>query len=430
MAEDVHPRPRFAGRAPARRAEPGSLAAPQPGFRLGRVAGVEVRVDWSLAIIFWLIVVNLGAGLFPARHPTWSPALSWSVAVVAAVLFFLSILAHEMAHALVGRARGVPVDGITLFLFGGVARLGGEPKSAGSEFLIAVVGPLTSFVIAALSIAGAAALGHAGLAHAPALSALGPAATVLLWLGTTNVMLGAFNLLPGFPLDGGRVLRAVLWKITGDVGRATRGATAVGQVIAGLLIFAGVTMAFGTRVPFLGSGLAQGLWLVLIGWFLNNAARATRQQQAVSEIVSGALGDVPVANLMRTRGTAVDAELPIGALVERFFMPGDQRCFPVLNQGDFAGLVCLADLRKIPRESWSTTPVRDIMTPADALAATRPDERAADALGRLASRDVDQLPVIDQGQLVGMIRRADLLRWIELHAPRGDHQNHPEHRDR
>jgi Zn-dependent protease len=423
MAEDVHPRPRFAGRAPAGRAEPRSLAAPQPGLRLGRIAGVEVRIDWSLAIIFWLIVFNLGAGLFPARHPTWSPALSWSVAIVAAVLFFLSILAHEMAHALVGRSHGVSVAGITLFLFGGVARLSGEPKSARSEFLIAVVGPVTSFVIAALSIGGAAALAHAGLAHVPALSALGPAATVLLWLGTTNVMLGAFNLLPGFPLDGGRVLRAALWKITGDVGRATRGATAVGRFIAWLLIFAGVTMAFGTRLPVLGGGLAQGLWLVLIGWFLNNAARSSRQQQAVTEVISGALGDVPVANLMRTRGTAVDAGLPVGALVERFFMPGDQRCFPVLEDGGFAGLVCLADLRKIPRDSWNTTPVREIMTPAEALAATRPDERVVDALGRLATRDVDQLPVIDQGQLVGMIRRADVLRWIELHAPRGEHRN-------
>jgi Zn-dependent protease/CBS domain-containing protein len=426
MAEDVHPRPHFAGRAEVEQAQPRPLAAPQPGFRLGRIAGVEVRIDWSLAIIFWLIVVNLGAGLFPARHPTWSPALSWSVAVVAAVLFFLSILAHEMAHALVGRSHGVSVAGITLFLFGGVARLSGEPKSARSEFLIAIVGPVTSFVIAALSIAGAAALGHAGLNHVPALSALGPAATVLLWLGTTNVMLGAFNLLPGFPLDGGRVLRALLWKITGDVGRATRGATAVGRLIAWLLIFAGVTMAFGTRLPVLGGGLSQGLWLVLIGWFLNNAARSSRAQQAVTEI----LGDVPVANLMRTRGTAVDAELSVGALVERFFMPGDQRCFPVLAGGDFAGLVCLADLRKIPRDTWNTTPVRHIMTPADALAATRPDERAIDALGRLASRDVDQLPVIDQGQLVGMIRRADLLRWIELHAPRGRYRNRRDQQDR
>jgi len=416
MSEAVHSRPGAARadrpRAAGERRGPGDEGRSSGGFRLARIAGIEIRVDWSLAIVFWLIIVNLGAGLFPARHPTWSPALVWAVAIGAAVLFFASVLAHEMAHAVVGRARGVPIQGITLFLFGGVARLGGEPQSAGSELLIAIVGPLTSFVIAGLCLAGGLALAPRAAATSTGVAGLGPAATVLLWLGTTNVMLGAFNLLPGFPLDGGRVLRALLWKATGDVKKATRGATAVGRLIAMLLIFAGVMMAFGTRLPVLGGGLVQGLWLALIGWFLNGAAVNSYRQLVLSETLTG----VAVARLMRPETAVVPPNLSVSALVDRFFMQSAERCFPVVNGETFLGLVCLSDLRKVPRDEWDATPVRAIMTPADGLAAASPAESAEEALRRLAARDVDQLPVIEQGRLLGMLRRGDVLRWIELHA--------------
>jgi Zn-dependent protease len=418
MAEAVasHLRTGRAGeRAPNRRPRgPG-----QSGFRLARISGIEIRVDWSLAIVLWLIIMNLGAGLFPARHPGWSPVVTWGTAVVAALLFFASVLAHEMAHALVGRRRGVPIEGITLFLFGGVARLGGEPKSAGSEFLIAIVGPLTSFAIAVLCVAGGLALAPGGVHGSPTLAALSPLATVLLWLGTTNFMLAVFNLLPGFPLDGGRVLRALLWKATGDVRKATRGATAAGRAIALLMIFAGVMMAFGARLPFLGGGLAQGLWLVLIGWFLNSAAVSSYRQLMLTE----GLENVSVARLMRTEAPAVPSYMPVSGLVDRFFMQSAERCFPVIDTDAstgavaFKGLVCMSDLRKIGREAWDRTPVREVMTPAQSLAAVRPDESAVEALRKLGASDVDQLPVIDQqGRLQGILRRADLLRWIELHG--------------
>src|SRR5262245_14789842 len=242
------------------------------GFRVARIAGVEVRLDWSLLIVFWLIVVSLGGGRFPLHHPEWSPGLSWAMAVIAAVLYLLSILAHELSHALVGRANGVPVGGITLFIFGGVAHMRGEPGSPRAELLMTLVGPVTSLVIGALATWWGAHLAAPAIVDPAdplrAFQDVGPFATVLLWLGPINVMLGLFNLIPAFPLDGGRVLRAVLWAATRDLTRATRWAAAVGQAFALLLILAGVIMVLGVRVPWLGRGLVPGLWIAFIGWFL------------------------------------------------------------------------------------------------------------------------------------------------------------------
>src|SRR5689334_420288 len=269
------------------------------GFRVGRIAGVEVRVDWSLLIVFWLIVVNLGGGLFPAHHPDWSPALSWGVAVIAAVAFFLSILAHELSHALVGRANGVPVAGITLFIFGGMAHMRGEPGSPRAELAMTVVGPLTSLIIGGAASWWGAHLAASALIDATdplrAFQDVGPLATVLLWLGPINIMLGLFNLIPAFPLDGGRVLRAALWAGTRDLTKATRWAAGIGQAFGMLLIFAGISMLLGIRVPWLGRGLIPGLWTAFIGWFLYRAAAASYSRVLISDL----LDDVPVARLMR-----------------------------------------------------------------------------------------------------------------------------------
>src|SRR5215831_6375059 len=252
------------------------------GLRLGRIAGVEVRLDWSLLIVFWLILVNLGIGLFPARHPDWSSGMTWAVAFVASLLFFVSILAHELSHALVGRANGVPVDGITLFIFGGVARMQREPPSPRAELLMTVVGPLTSLAIGAAALfAGMRLAAPSAFDAADPFTAFrhtSPLAAVLLWLGPINVVLGLFNLIPGFPLDGGRVLRALLWAATGDYSRATRWAAGVGQAFGLLLIFAGIGMIFGVSIPLLGSGFVPGLWLAFIGWFLNGAAASSYRQ--------------------------------------------------------------------------------------------------------------------------------------------------------
>lgn len=386
---------------------------------MGRIAGVDVRVDWSVLIVFWLIVVNLGGGMFPAHHPEWSPTFSWTMGAVAALLFFLSILAHELSHALVGRANGVPVAGITLFIFGGIAHMRGEPKSPRAELLMTVVGPLTSLIIGAVSLWWGTHLAAPAIIDAAdplrAFQDVGPFATILLWLGPINIMLGIFNLVPAFPLDGGRVLRAALWAATRDLTKATRWAAGIGQGFGLLLIFSGVSMIFGVGVPWLGRGLVPGLWTAFIGWFLYRAAATSYSRVLISDL----LDDVPVARLMRRDPAVVYPELSLATLVDEYLMASGDRAFPVVDGAHLVGIVTTEDVRNIRREEWTTTRVRQVMTRTPQLAVAKPDETAASALTKLAERDIEQLPVVDAADsLVGIIRRRDILRWLEL-QPRG-----------
>jgi Zn-dependent protease/CBS domain-containing protein len=396
------------------------ISAPR-GFRVGRIAGVEVRVDWSLLIVFWLIVVNLGGGLFPAHHPDWTPMLNWGVAAIAAVLFFLSILAHELSHALVGRANGVPVAGITLFIFGGVARMRGEPGSPRAELLMTAVGPLTSLVIgfAALWWGGhLAAYAVANMDPSDPLRAfqnVGPLPTVLLWLGPINIMLGLFNLVPAFPLDGGRVLRAAIWAGTRDLTKATRWAAGIGQAFGLLLILVGVSMIFGISVPWLGRGLVSGLWTAFIGWFLYGAAASSYSRVLLTD----QLDDVPVSRLMRRDPVVVYPELSVATVVDEYFMASAERAFPVVEGDRLIGIVTLEDVRNVRREDWPRTTISDVMTRAPRLIVAAPDETGAAALDKLGQRNVQQLPVVDaNGALVGILDRRDILRWLELQPGR------------
>jgi Zn-dependent protease/CBS domain-containing protein len=384
------------------------------GLRIARVAGIEIHLDASLIIIFFLITFSLAAGLFPAWHADWSASLRWGVALAAAVLFFTSVLLHELSHALVGRMHGMEVDRITLFVFGGMANLQGEPPSWRSEFLMAGVGPITSLVLGFgfLFLAGLQVSPTEAQAEDPRklLAALGPTATLLMWLGQINILLALFNLVPGFPLDGGRVLRAILWGATGDRLKATRFASLIGQGFAWFLMGAGVAMMLGIRIPIFGTGLVPGLWLAFIGWFLNNAALVSYRQLLVREN----LGGVPVRRLMQTHFERVDPDMSLQTLVDEHVMASEQRNYPVESDGRFVGLVCMQDLRKTPRDQWSDKRVRDIMTPVDELTSASPDTDAAEALELLGKRDVQQLPVLEDHALQGLLRREDLLKWLSL----------------
>ena len=386
------------------------------GVRVGRLFGVNIYVDWSWLFIFLLVTWNLAAGIFPSLHPEWGAALNWITGAGAALLFFAAVLAHELAHAVMSRARGVPVRSITLFIFGGVASLEGEPDSPLSEFLIAIVGPLTSLALGVLFLGLAYVLNGGTLAGAgtvdQALAGLSPLTTLLLWLGPVNILLAIFNLVPGFPLDGGRVLRSILWAATRNLRQATQWAAWVGQAVAWLFIIAGVAMVFGFEVPFFGSGLIGGLWLAFIGWFLNSAAIASYRQVVVDDMLEG----VPVARLMRSEAPMVPSSLPLSQLVDDFIMKTDERAFPVVDGGRLVGLVCLEDVRKVPRTEWDTTPASQIMTPANELTFASPREDASQALRKLGRRDVRQIPVLQDGRLVGMLRRRDVLRWLQLQS--------------
>lgn len=386
------------------------------GLRLGRISGIDIEVDWSLLVVFFLITFGLGGGLFPAWHPEWSPALVWATALLAAVAFFASVLAHELSHALVGRANGITVRRITLFMFGGLAHMENEPPTWRSELAMALVGPLTSLALGIGFTWAASAVGSP-LAIDPerpqaTLATLGPLATLLVWLGPMNILLGVFNLVPGFPLDGGRVLRALMWGISGDLRRATLWASRAGQAFAWLLVGTGLAMTLGLQVPVFGTGLFSGLWLVFIGWFLNNAAVTSYRQLVVRE----SLEDVAIERLMRTNLTRVTPEMRVATLVDEHLMPSGQRTFPVEEKGRFVGLVSLRDLHGLGRRAWEDATVRDVMTPVERLVTVSPRAEASEALSLINGRDVNQLPVVDGGRLLGFVRREDVLKWLMLHG--------------
>lgn len=385
------------------------------GFRIGRIFGINIRIDWSWFFIFLLVTWNL-AIVFRQLHMDWGPLLQWGLALIGSLLFFGSVLAHELAHSLYARSKGVPIRSITLFLFGGVSNIQREPEAPGQEFVMAVVGPITSLVIGAIFLLIGGALGTADVETAPTpgflLAAFSPVSTILLVIGSINIVIGIFNLVPGFPLDGGRVLRSILWAITGNLKRATRWATWVGQAIAWLFIIGGIAMAFGARLPLLGSGLIAGLWLAFIGWFLYSAATQSYQQVVIQDVLEG----VPVSRMMRTNPPTVPPDISVDALIYEHVMQTDEYAFPVIEDDHLTGLVTLQDVRGIPREEWGERKVSEIMTPAAELVTVTPDQEADEALEKLSSRDVRQLPVMDDGHMVGLVRRQDIIKWLQIHS--------------
>jgi Zn-dependent protease/CBS domain-containing protein len=392
----------------------GEESMTRAGLGIGRLFGIQVRIDWSWLFIFLLVTWNLSF-VFSQLHQDWGFGLRWGLAIVASLLFFLSVLAHELAHSLVARARGIPVRNITLFLFGGVSNIERDPKSPKGEFLIAIVGPLTSIILGGLLVALAVFLGapgEAALSPTGFLSQAGPLITLLMWLGSINILLGIFNMVPGFPLDGGRVLRSIFWSITGNFRKATRYASRVGQLVAWIFIVAGIAMIFGLEIPVFGTGLIGGVWLAFIGWFLNSAASQSYQQVVINDI----LGDVPVERLMRQDPPTVPARFTIDQLINEQVMGSDDHAFPVIENDRLIGLITLEDVRHVPREKWGDTLVEEIMTPADKLITVTGREDAAEAMRKLSRKDVNQLPVMEGVHMVGLLRRRDIVRWLQIHS--------------
>lgn len=383
------------------------------GMRIGRLFGIELRVDPSWLFIFVLVGWSLTT-LFGTWHPDWSFATSLIVALTAALLFFASVLFHELAHSLVALAYGIPVRDITLHLFGGVSNIEKEPPTPGAELLMAIVGPIASIGLGIAMLVASAILIDLRTPDVESaeivVANLGPFETLLVWLGPVNVIVGLFNMIPGFPLDGGRVLRAIVWRITGSLDKATRVAGGAGQAVGWLFVALGITMVLGFRVPFFGRGVTSGLWLAMIGLFLRNAAVAHLRSAAVDQAMSG----VRVQDLMRTQGAYVDPLMPIRQLLDEWFLRHDELAWPVIQNGVFLGIVSMDDLRKIRPEEWGAKTVSEVMTPSARIVSASAAEPLADALRKLASANVRQLPVLDGGVLVGMLYDKDVARWLEL----------------
>lgn len=301
-------------------------------------------------------------------------------------------------------------------MFGGVADIEREPPSPRAEFLITVVGPLTSLVLGIVFLViGTAIAGISNLSiYNPEglLAQLNPLSTIFLWLGPINIVLAVFNLVPGFPLDGGRILRSIIWAISNNLRLATRIASFIGQAIGWLMILAGVAMIFGAHIPFFGTGLVSGLWLIFIGWFLSSAASQSYRQLVIHHILEG----VPVNRIMRTDIPTASPYMTIEDLVRLLLINSDERSFPVVEDDRLVGLVCIEDLKKVAREEWPIVPVSRIMTPRDKLITIGPNDDLAKAFEQLARIDVNQLPVVVGDTLVGLLRRRDLLRWLQIHS--------------
>lgn len=389
----------------------------QRAFRIGRVFGIDVGVDWSWTLVFLLMSWNLTV-VFHGWHPTWALPARLSLAVIAALLFFASVLAHELAHALVAKSFGMTVREIRLFLFGGVSNIEREPPSPRAEFWMAIAGPLMSFGLGVLflTMAGTTLSLRAVDAMDPwqTLAGLSPVSTLLFWLGPVNVMVGLFNLIPGFPLDGGRVLRAIVWKLTGDLHKATLAASTVGRAIGWTFVLVGIAMVFGARVPLFGQGAGSGIWLAFIGWFLGSAAERSFGAMVVQEVLDG----VRVSHLMRQTGYVVPRRTSVREVVDGWFMRSSEHAFPVVEDDRLLGLVCVGDVRKVGQDRWGVTPVTEVMTPRERLTVVEPGDEAQTALRKLGELDVDQLPVLEGEKLVGMLARADVARWLELRVGR------------
>lgn len=368
-------------------------------FKLGRVFGVDVGVHWSWIFIFFFVTWSFATGVLDRFYPQWSETQKWVGGAIVAAIFFLSVLAHELSHAIVSNRNNLPVRSITLFIFGGVANLSKEPTTPGLEFRIAIVGPLTS-----LALAGLFAAFWAGLR--PLDDGL---AGVCANLALINASLALFNMLPGFPLDGGRVFRSIVWARNKDRLRATRTAARTGEWIAYGL------MGVGILTTYLG-GFASGVWLLFIGFFLRNASSGSYQQLLIENTLSG----ISVSDVMETEVTSVPPDLSVEELVHDYVLRHNARCFAVMAAEDFAGLITLTDVRKVPRELWSTTSVYKAMTPSTRLQTIDPSADVMLALRLMSEHDVNQLPVVRGRELVGVLHRSNVVRFIELRRDLGD----------
>lgn len=362
-------------------------------FKIGRIFGVDVGVHWSWIFIFFIVTWSFATGILDHFYPGWSDAQRWVAGALVAAIFFLSVLAHELSHAVMSNHHGLPVRSITLFVFGGVANLSREPDRPGLEFQIAIVGPGTSLALGALFALGWLIIdpfsdGIAGISANLAL---------------INASLAVFNMLPGFPLDGGRVFRSIVWSRNHDRLRATRLASKVGEWIAYTVMGLGVVMTF-------FGGLFSGIWFLLIGFFLRNASSASYEQLLIETTLSG----INVRDVMRTGYERVPPEMTVEELVQEGVLRRNVRCFAVIAAGDFAGIVTLTDVRRVPREEWTSTSVYRAMTPATRLHTVSPSDNLTSVLRLMAEHDVNQLPVVQGRELVGMLDRGDVMRFIEV----------------
>ena len=365
---------------------PGSL-------RLGKIAGIDIYTHLSWFIILVLLTWSLASGWFAQLFPGWATTTYWIVAFISALLLFGCVLVHELAHALVAQASGLTVRNITLFIFGGVAHVEEDMKRPGVEFRVAIAGPIASFLLA----------GVAFLLVLPLRGSGASAEAALDYLAVANFLLGAFNLLPGFPLDGGRVLRSIIWKVTGNFKKSTRIASSVGQAFAYVFILLGI-------IGFFTGNFFNGLWVVFIGWFLLSAAQTASTQVELQSALQG----VSVGQVMDPRPFAVPANISVQKLVDQYFLPLGLHSAPV-TQGEYlAGLITLSDIARVARERWSYTPVGHVMRGLQQVYVATSKQPLQEVFQMMDAQSINQVPVVEDGRLVGLLSREAIIRYLQV----------------
>jgi Zn-dependent protease/CBS domain-containing protein len=364
-------------------------------LQLGRIAGVRIGINWSWLVVFALITWSLADGVFPSQNPGLSDATYIAMALVAALLFFASLLLHELGHARQARREGMEIEGITLWLFGGVAQFKGSFPSAGAEFRVAIAGPLVSLVLGVLFVL------FALFAHSPT-----EIDGVAAWLGYINLTLLVFNLLPALPLDGGRVLHSALWHFKGDLPWATRIASDIGRGFGYLLIALGIAML-------IFQGSFSGAWLAFIGWFLLQAATAEARYVATQQALDG----LHVRDLMVRDPVTVDAGLTLGQFMDDVAGSKRYTTYPVLEDGRPVGLLAFRSVAAVPRSEWDRHRVRDSMIHREQVPLLDEGEPAIDALAELSSSDVNRGLVVENEHLAGFLSITDLARALEVRRP-------------
>ena len=368
-------------------------------IRLGRVFGIEVGLHYSWFLIALLIVMSLSAQ-FQAEHSGWGPAVIWTTSLMTALLFFATLLAHELSHALVARSHGLTTRAITLFALGGVAQIEKEPEDPKTEFLVGIVGPFSSAVIGVISLGLAWAAGW----HRNSTPET-PIIAMLVWLGYINLMLAAFNMIPGFPLDGGRILRAIIWWSTKNGTRATQLAARTGQVVALGFIALGIFRFFA------GAGFG-GLWIAFIGWFLLQAAGSSYS----TVTLTSNLKDVRVSDVMTHDCVAVDGNLNVQSFVEDHLLRSGRRCFVVEQNGEMTGLVTPHEIKNLEKARWPFTTLYDVMRPLNEVHTVTPSTPVMEALETMGRDDVNQLPVVSGNHLDGIVTRANVIQFLQTRA--------------
>ena len=359
---------------------------------LGRIFGIVIDLDYSWFLVFGLFTWVLAVSYFPSEFKNWSNAEYWLMGGLTAVMFFVSVLLHELGHSLVAKRYKVQVPRITLFIFGGVSQIAGEPPSAGAEFWIAVAGPVVSFALAALFAL-----------LEPLVTPISPLLATAKYLALINGMLAVFNLIPGFPLDGGRVFRAIVWGVSHNFRRATLIAADTGRLIGFLFIAFGVWLA-------LRGNFFNGLWIAFIGWFLESAAVAQVQQQ----VMQGLLAGHKVSEAMGRDYAPISAGTTLERVVHDHVLTSGRRSFVVISDSEVVGLLTLPAIRKVPRAQWPTTTALQAVIPAEQMQWIRPDAELWTAMEKMGRNGVGQLPVMTDKTILGMLSRDDLIHYLGI----------------